>query len=109
MKTPIFLLTIMFLGSLVWGQGRSTPVPPGIRQADQTEAQTDKNVPPPLYKRANIDVGKLKHDADELASLAQSIPNDVASTGRGILPKDLDEKLRRIEKLAKHLRSDLNP
>jgi len=85
------------------------PVPPGIRQADQTEAQTDKNVPPPQYKRTNVDVEKLKHDADQLASLAQSIPNDVAAAGRGMLPKDLDEKLRRIEKLAKHLRSNLNP
>jgi hypothetical protein len=103
------LLTVILLGSLAWGQGRGIPVPPGIRQADQTQAQTDKNVPPPLYKRANVDVAKLKHDADELASLAQSIPNDVDATGRGILAKDLDEKLRRIEKLAKHLRSNLNP
>lgn len=109
MKTSILSLSVILLGSLVWSQGRGIPVPPGIRQADQTEAQTDKNVPPPLYKRANVDVGKLKHDADELASLAQSIPNDVAATGRGILPKDLDDKLRKIERLAKHLRSNLNP
>jgi hypothetical protein len=109
MTTSILLLTVMLSGSLVWGQARGMPVPPGIRQADQTEAQTDKNVPPPLYKRANVDVAKLKHDADELASLAQSIPNDVAATGRGMLPKDLDDKLRRIEKLAKHLRGNLTP
>lgn len=108
MRTSIVLLFLALSASSGWGQSR-IPVPPGIRQADQTEAQTEKNVPPPLYKRANIDVGKLKRDADDLASLAQSIPNDVASAGRGILPKDLNEKLRRIEKLAKHLRSNLNP
>jgi hypothetical protein len=109
MRTSILLLSFALSVPFGWGQTRSMPVPPGIRQADQTQAQTDKNVPPPLYKRSNVDVGKLKRDADELASLAQSIPNDVDSTGRGILPKDLDEKLRRIEKLAKHLRSNLNP
>ena len=109
MRTSIVVLSFALSVSLGWGQARSMPVPPGVRQADQMEARTDKNVPPPLYKRANIDVGKLKHDADELASLAQSIPNDVDAVGRGILAKDLDEKLRRIEKLAKHLRSNLNP
>jgi hypothetical protein len=109
MRTSILLVGFVFLGSLGWSQGRSISLPPGARQADQADAQTNKNVPPPLYKRANVDVGKLKHDADELASLAQSIPNDVDATARGILPKDLNDKLKRIEKLAKHLRSDLNP
>src|ERR1700733_5259052 len=108
MRTSI-LPAVMLLSSLGWGQARSMPVPPGIRQADQTEAQTDKNVPAPRYDRGGIDVGKLKHDADELASLAQSIPHDIDATGRGILPKDLNDKLKRIEKLAKHLRSNLNP
>jgi hypothetical protein len=52
---------------------------------------------------------KLKHDAEELAALAESVPSDVDQTTKGLLPKDLREKLKRIEKLAKQLRSQLSP
>ena len=52
---------------------------------------------------------KLRHDANELASLAQSIPQDVNQTAKGILPGDLNAKLKKIEKLAKQLRSQLTP
>jgi len=88
---------------------QSRPIPPGVRQADQADAQSQKEMPPPLNQRASIYPAKLKHDADELAALAQSIPPEVDQTTKGILPKDLIEKLKRIEKLAKQLRSQLTP
>jgi hypothetical protein len=109
MRTSILLFALLLSASMAFAQGRSMRVPPGIRQADQTEAQTDKNVPGPIHQHANIDATKLKRDADDLASLAQSIPTDVDATTRGMLPKDLEQKLKRIEKLAKHLRSALTP
>ncbi len=86
-----------------------THIPPGIRQADQAEAQTEKNIPPPIAKRSHLDAAKLQHDADELARLAQTIPADVAIIQKGLLPKDTIEKLKLIEKLSKHLRRQLNP
>jgi hypothetical protein len=46
-------------------------------------------------------------DAQELAELSASIPADVKLVNRGLLPKDLVEKLKRVEKLSKHLRSEL--
>jgi len=52
-------------------------------------------------------MAKLKHDADELATLAQSVPADIERVQSGTLPKDLLEKLKRVEKLAKKLRSQL--
>lgn len=85
------------------------PIPPGIRQADQTEAQTQNNIPPPASPRVTVDYAKLRHDADELAALAQSVPAAVDQTSKGALPKDLAEKLKRIEKLAKQLRNKLSP
>jgi len=72
------------------------------------EAQFDKSIPPPAYKRQSADPTKLREDANELASLAQSIPPAVDQTTKGILPKDLDQKLKRIEKLAKQLRSQID-
>jgi hypothetical protein len=84
------------------------PIPPGVRRAEQAQAQNERDSPAPTPHRT-IDLDKLKHDADELAALAQSVPPDVDKTTKGVLPKDLGAKLKRIEKLAKHLRNMLNP
>ena len=103
----IVYLGILFCTPSSFAQSR--PIPPGIRQADQADVQSQKDMPPPLNQRASIDPAKLRHDADELAALAQSIPPEVDQTTKGLLPKDLSEKLKRIEKLAKQLRSQLTP
>ena len=97
----------VFATSLTLAQVKAVPL--GVRQADQTEAQTEKNVPPPIARQTHIDVAKLSHDADELARIAQTIPSDVSSMEKGLLPKDMIEKLREIEKLSKQLRRQLNP
>jgi hypothetical protein len=109
MKTPLLapLFTIFILASTARAQ--THPIPPGIRQADQTEVQTQKNIPPPASPRVTVDYDKLRHDADELAALAQTVPAAVDHASKGALPKDLAEKLKRIEKLAKQLRNRLNP
>jgi hypothetical protein len=52
---------------------------------------------------------QLQQEADELARKAQTIPSDVASVRKGMLPKDVIEKLKQIEKLSKRLRTELNP
>jgi chemotaxis response regulator CheB len=80
---------------------------PGVRQGEQAAAQAEKDIPPPLQPRPQLDFSKLSQDADELAKLAQTIPPDVTSIQRGMLPKDMSEKLKRIEKLSKHLRSQI--
>jgi len=108
MNPVTVLLCVVFLSSVPsLGQG-GRPVPPGIRQADQATDQAEKNVPPPLYQHSPADFEKLKRDANELARLAQSIPPSVEQTTRGVLPKDLTERLKRIEKLAKQLRSQIS-
>ena len=85
------------------GQGR--PIPPGIREADK---QTNKPLDPPLIGTRSLDPAKLKQEADELARLSAGVPSDLAHVAHGQLPKDLSEKLKRIEKLAKRLRSELS-
>jgi hypothetical protein len=85
------------------------PIPPGVRQGEQIDAQTQQNIPPPGAPQRRIDMAKLSQDASELARLAQTIPSDVASMQQGILPKEAIEKLKQIEKLSKHLRSAMNP
>ena len=56
-----------------------------------------------------VDLAQLQHEADDLARTAQTIPTDVASVRKGMFPKDVLDKLKQIEKLSKHLRSELNP
>lgn len=102
------LLGLLFSSSTLAAQG-SHPIPPGVRQADEVEDKFEKSSIPPRIQRPTIDPQKLKHDADELAALAGSVPSEVEETTKGVLPKDLSEKLRRIEKLAKQLRSQLSP
>lgn len=109
MRSPLLILwfTLQLSSSAMQAQS-SHPIPPGIRQAEKAEAQNERDTPAPTPHRA-IDAGKLKRDADELAALAQSVPSEVGETEKGVFPKDLGAKLKRIEKLAKQLRSQLTP
>jgi hypothetical protein len=106
-KLPaISLAFVLIAASLLPAQAR---IPPGLRQADQAEDQTQKNIPPPNAQQPHLDLVKLGQEADELARIAQTIPPDVASLQQGKLPKDTIEKLKQIEKLSKRLRSQINP
>jgi len=102
-----FLIALSISTSLAAAQGR--PYPPSLRQAEQADAQSQNNVPPPLNQRPGVNLAKIKQNADELAALAQSVPSEVDQTAKGMLPKDLSDKLKRIEKLAKQLRSQITP
>jgi len=95
---------VLFAASAVLAQD---PRSPGVRQGEQAEAQAEKRIPPPIEPRVHPDMAKLGQDADELARIAQTIPPDVASIRKGLLPRDTIDKLKRIEKLSKHLRSQI--
>ena len=101
------IAAILFLQLLACTALGQKPLPPSVRQAEQAEENAQRNIPPPLYQRSPTDFAKLRKDAAELAALAQAIPSDIDQTGKGILPKDLTERLKRIEKLAKNLRSQV--
>lgn len=109
MKILIFFsfLCPILVASVALAQGGKR-IPPGIRQADRAEEQFEKSIPPPqISVRGNPQ--QLHEDAKELARLAESIPPDVERVSRGFLPKDLNERLKRIEKLSKRLRNELTP
>jgi len=52
---------------------------------------------------------QLQKEADELARTAETIPSDITSIRKGMLPKDMIQKLKQIEKMSKHLRTELTP
>jgi hypothetical protein len=75
------------------------PEPLDPKSADKAPATLTKH----------LDLDRLQREADDLARSAQTIPSDVASIRQGMLPKDVIEKLKQIEKLSKHMRTELNP
>lgn len=105
-NSALIFLVWLALASLTLGQGKR--IPPGIREADKADASFEKSIPPP-QNTARIELPNLDRDAAELTKLAQSVQGDVEQMHRGLLPADLKDKLKRIEKLSKHLRDGLNP
>ena len=87
--------------------GQQKPVPPGRRELKDYQAKHADE--PPLVSVPRLDPAKLQKEAAELADLARSIPPDIDSVTKGVLPKDMLDKLKRIEKLSKHLRGEIAP
>ena len=96
-------LTIAFclLGNAQQKRNMSPPPEP------MNQEPKDSSPDPALQHR--LDLAQLQQEADDLARTAQTIPSDVASVRKGMLPKDVIEKLKQIEKLSKHLRAELKP
>jgi len=98
------LLPLIF-AALLSAQSRF-PRPP--QSAERTGIpHADK--PPAAAPSARIDFVQLQREAREMSDLAQTIPNDISQVNQGLMPKDTLDKLKRIEKLSKHMRGELNP
>jgi hypothetical protein len=106
-KTSFLSLALILCLSLaVHAQGRAATA--GQVELRKYESRSQPE-PPPHPQKSSINRAQLQHEADELSNLAQSIPGDMMSVSRGTLPKDLLDRLKKIEKLSKHLRSELGP
>jgi hypothetical protein len=81
--------------------------PPGITTADTMSNQPLE--PPAKVGPRQINPEMVNSEAQELRGLADRLPQQIDQTTKGQLPKDLVENLKRIEKLAKHLRSEIAP
>jgi hypothetical protein len=68
---------------------------------DQPEVVT----PPSAHR--HVDGTQLLREAKELAKLADEVPPLVEQANKGLLSKDLNDRLKRIEKLSKQLHRDL--
>jgi hypothetical protein len=79
---------------------------PPVRSPDSAAGQPG-SWPQQGSKKKTVDVTKLKSNADELITLSQGLPTQLDQIGNGKLPKDLLDSLRKIEKLSKHMRSEL--
>jgi hypothetical protein len=103
MKTKwlMFVAAVMLFCGYVLAQSRFPSPPPPMEPA-----------PPPRAAKTRVqrnDPLELQREARELSDLARTVPADIDNVNRGIISKDLGEKLKRIEKLSKQLRSEVTP
>jgi len=110
MRSSSLSILLMFVSVLLAGgqAGRfGPPIPPGLREADK---QANAPLEPPVSpKRKVANPAQLKSEASDLAELSSAIPAQIEQVNLGQIPKDLGDHLKRIEKLAKHLRSEIMP
>ena len=107
MRKTVLVLFVAMLSYVAEVSTRSQgrPIPPGVREADkQANAPLE---PPALPKRRVANPAQLKSEASELAELSAAIPAEIEKVNLGQIPKDLSDHLKRIEKLAKQLRSEI--
>jgi hypothetical protein len=79
-----------------------TPPLPAETSAPQAKPSTPN-------RNVRIDPVQLQREARELSDLAKSLPSDMDQVSHGLLPKDTIDKLKRIEKLSKHMKGELVP
>src|SRR5215469_12369373 len=106
MKTAGLVVSVLLLCALpARAQGRGWPQPPEPAEKSQV---TSKPATTPEQK-PRLDTVELQREARELSDLATTVPADMMHVSHGLLPKDTIDKLKRIEKLSKHLRGEINP
>jgi hypothetical protein len=107
LKPHTFLLLLLpFLCLPASTQSRAPGFPKPPAPADRSANAPD---PPAALRRAHVDAVQLEREARELLELTQSLQLDIEQVNHGLLPKDTIGKLKRIEKLSKHLRGEVAP
>jgi phage terminase Nu1 subunit (DNA packaging protein) len=77
-----------------------------MRHAQELEMQNEHDSAPPI--RRSVNSINLQNQANQLADLAASVPQGVQKANKGLLEKDLIQRLKQIEKLSKQLRNQLD-
>ncbi len=101
---------ILFFALLGAQHTNSSPMIPSFPPPEPSHPALPIDQPPVRVhgdRQQRYDPAKVKKDAAELAKLAQSIPPGVDQVANGKLPKDLQARLKRIEKLSKQLRREI--
>ena len=91
-----FLIVSVLSTTLFAQHGHRDPSP------EDRDANPDRALVVP-----KVDTTQAMRDSQELLNLSQSVSSDVQDVTSGTVPKDLRDRLKRIEKLSKKLRSEL--
>src|SRR5215470_18691708 len=61
----------------------------------------------PEELRDRVAKAQFQKDLQELSDLCNSVPHDMDGVKQGVLSKDVIDRLKRMEKLSKHVREEL--
>ena len=104
MSTRVAFLSLLLFTVPVWPQqstmsqrlpGRNWS--PGI-----VKPEPPRDLNPEAFR-----VQSMNHDAEELSALSLTMQSDLTQLRKGMLAKDLEQNLKRMEKLAKKLRQEV--
>lgn len=103
--TPLLLL---LLAIPTFSQHSSTPLQRQIDQTVEQRQQQISRVPtsPELDTKA-ARIQAIRQDANDLSALSASLQSDLQKLQYGILVKDLHDNLKKMEKLSKKLRQEM--
>jgi hypothetical protein len=107
MRLPLLCLWVLLLFPTATIPQGGHAKPPGIAAADAAANSPMEAPAKPGTKQMNVE--QVNAEAQELQKLANGLPPQIDQVTKGQMPKDLVENLKRIERLAKHLRSELSP
>jgi hypothetical protein len=79
------------------------------KKVDWHNEMAESTVPPEATDAAAVRRQTIHQDAEELSALSVSLYPDLQQLRKGLLSKDLAEKLKKMEKLSKKLRRDMEP
>jgi hypothetical protein len=106
-QSSLFGLTLLLL-CLLPPQFPPMTTNPGPHPPEERRLPIDQpEVVTPRGEHRRIDGAQLMREAKELAKLADEVPSLVEGANKGLLPKDLNDRLKRIEKLSKQLHREL--
>jgi hypothetical protein len=95
------------------GMSQTAPIPgpvparpPRLRATD-TPAAGEPGGWDKVAAKRQADLSQLKTESDELQKLVASLPEQLEKMHNGVLPADLVANLKKIEKLSKHIRSEI--
>ncbi|MFZ1142991.1 MAG: hypothetical protein ABR881_23385 [Candidatus Sulfotelmatobacter sp.] len=77
------------------------------QRVDQHEQRTSQVVVPPSPDVKAVRLQVLHRDATELSALSESVQSDLRQLQKGLLVKDLNENLKKLEKLSKKVRREM--
>jgi len=110
MRIPTASLLFILIGTSMSAIAQVVPsqatVPPVYTQPPPTVYVPSY---PTRTSTPRVDTAALQREAKELLELSQSVQPDIESLKRGLLSKDLTDRLKRIEKISKRLRSEIAP
>jgi hypothetical protein len=104
------LQVVVFLVLCIQSFGQSVPPGAPVRRNVNDSSGIIAPIAPGIQstsRAARTHPVELQREAKQILELSRSVQLDMDAVNRGLLPKDTIEKLKRIEKLSKHLRSQV--